>query len=62
MRSDHSTDAQDSELAKAMGRESTAAMCDGINTGFYISAYTAKQLPDMQGALEELRRGIERLE
>ncbi|CAK0799537.1 unnamed protein product [Prorocentrum cordatum] len=44
---------KDGELAKAMERESI---------GFYINAYTTKQLPDMQGALEELRRGIERLE
>ena len=35
---------------------------DGINTGFYINAYTTKQLPDLQGTLEELRKGIQRLE
>ena len=62
MRSDDATGAQDTELAKVIERESTAAMCDGINTGFYINAYTTKQLPDMQGVLEELRKGIERLE
>ena len=62
MRSDDATDAQDNELANSMERESTAAMCDGINTGFYINAYTTKQLPDLQGTLEELRKGIQRLE
>ena len=61
MRSDDATDAQDNELANSMERESTAAMCDGINTGFYINAYTTKQLPDLQGTLEELRKGIQRL-
>ena len=62
MRSDEPPDAQNDELAQVMIQESTAAMCDGINTGFYINAYTTKQLPDMQGTLEELRKGIERLE
>ena len=61
-RSDDATGAQDNELATVMERESTAAMCDGINTGFYINAYTTKQLPDLQGTLEELRKGIQRLE
>ena len=62
MRSDEPPDAQNDELAQVMIQESTAAMCDGINTGFYINAYATKQLLDMQGTREELRKGIERLE
>ena len=42
--------------------ESTASFSDGINTGFYINSYTTKHCPTMDGVLEELRRGIERLE
>ena len=34
---------------------------DGVNTGFYINAYTTKQCPTMGGVLEEMRRGLERL-
>ena len=36
--------------------------CDGINTGFYINSYTTKQCPTMEGVLEEMRRGLERLQ
>ena len=40
----------------------TASFSDGINTGFYINAYTTKHCPTMDGVLEEMRRGLERLE
>ncbi|CAK0876829.1 unnamed protein product [Prorocentrum cordatum] len=42
-------------------RAITAAFADAINTGFYVNSYTAKQCPTMDGALENLRKGIERL-
>ena len=35
---------------------------DGVDAGFYINAYTAKQCPVMDGALEEMRRGLDRLQ
>ena len=41
--------------------ESTASFSDAINTSFYINSYTTKHCPTMDGVLEELRRGIERL-
>ena len=34
---------------------------DGLNTGFYINAYTTKLCPTMDGVLEEMRKGLERL-
>ena len=45
-----------------MQREATASFGDGINKGFYINAYTTKHCPTMDGVLEEMRRGLERLE
>ena len=45
-----------------MLREAGAAFSDGINTGFYINSYTTKQCPTMEGVLEEMRRGLERLQ
>lgn len=41
---------------------SRASFSDGINTGFYVNSYTTKTFPTMDGVLEELRRGLERLE
>ena len=43
-------------------REASAQFGDGINTGFYINSYTTKHCPTMEGVLEELRTGIQRLE
>ena len=43
-------------------QEAIAAFSDGINTGFYINSYTTKHCPTMEGVLEELRKGIARLE
>ena len=41
--------------------EVIASFSDGLNTGFYINAYTTKHNPTMEGVLEEMRRGLERL-
>ena len=49
---------EDQELLK----EAIASFSDGINTGFYINAYTTKHCPTMDGVLTEMRRGLERLE
>ncbi|CAJ1427508.1 unnamed protein product [Effrenium voratum] len=38
------------------------AFADGVNSGFYVNSYTTKPNPGLGGVLEELRRGIERLE
>ena len=46
----------------ALELETQAAFSDGLNTGFYINAYTTKQCPTMEGVLEEMRRGLERLQ
>ena len=43
-------------------RASTAAFADSINTGFYVNSYTTKQCPTMEGVLENLRQGLERLQ
>ncbi|CAK0796442.1 unnamed protein product, partial [Prorocentrum cordatum] len=43
-------------------RAATAAFADAINTGFYVNSYTTKQCPTMEGVLENLRQGLERLE
>ena len=43
-------------------RASIAAFADSINTGFYVNSYTTKQCPTMEGVLENLRQGLERLE
>ena len=42
-------------------RASIAAFADSINTGFYVNSYTTKQCPTMEGVLENLRQGLERL-
>ena len=46
----------------ALELEAQAAFSDGLNTGFYINSYTTKQCPTMEGVLEEMRRGLERLQ
>ena len=43
-------------------RAAIAAFADSINTGFYVNSYTTKQCPTMEGVLENLRQGLERLE
>ena len=43
-------------------RASIAAFADSINTGFYVNIYTTKQCPTMEGVLENLRQGLQRLE
>ena len=43
-------------------RASIAAFADAINTGFYVNSYTTKQCPTMDGVLENLRQGLQRLE
>ena len=43
-------------------RKCIAAFGDAINTGFYVNSYTTKQCPTMEGVLENLRQGLERLE
>ena len=43
-------------------RAAVAAFSDGINTGFYVNSYTTKHCPTMEGVLENLRQGLERLE
>ena len=55
---DEETDRRATELEA----ETQASFCDGLNTGFYINAYTTKQCPSMEGVLEEMRRGLERLQ
>ena len=54
-------DMDHAELADALEQETVASFCDGINTGFYINAYTTKHCPTMDGVLEELRAGLDRL-
>jgi len=43
-------------------RASIAMFADSINTGFYVNSYTTKQCPTMEGVLENLRQGLQRLE
>jgi hypothetical protein len=50
------------DIVQQMKEEATASFSDGLNTGFYINAYTTKQCPTMDGVLEEMRRGLERLQ
>ena len=52
----------DDESTENILDEAVAAFSDGINTGFYINSYTTKHCPTMEGVLDELRKGIERLE
>ena len=54
---DEETDRRATELEA----ETQASFCDGLLTGFYTNAYTTKQCPSMEGVLEEMRRGLERL-
>ena len=49
-------------LCQRIEREVSASFGDGLNTGFYINAYTTKHCPTMDGVLEEMRKGLERLE
>ena len=46
---------------KSFEEEARAAFSDGVNTGFYINTYTTKQCPTMEGVLEEMRKGLERM-
>ena len=50
------------ELADGLEQEAVASFSDGLNTGFYNNAFTTKQCPTMDGVLEELRTGLERLD
>jgi hypothetical protein len=54
-------DAETVHIVEQLKEEATASFSDGINTGFYINAYTTKQCPTMDGVLEEMRKGLERL-
>jgi hypothetical protein len=47
---------------KSLLESSQAAYSDGINTGFYINSYTTKHCPTMDGVLDEMRTGLERLQ
>ena len=49
-------------LMQEVEKEATAAFSDGVNTGFYINSYTIKVNPSMDGMLDELRSGLERLQ
>ena len=49
-------------LAQAIRVSVNEAFCDGVNTGFYVNNYTTKPGPGLANMLEELQRGIERLE
>ena len=49
------------ERHKRLDGEVIASFSDGLNTGFYINAYTTKHCPTMDGVLEEMRRGLDRL-
>jgi hypothetical protein len=51
-----------SDADPELKQHASAAFRDGINTGFYINSYTTKHCPTMDGVLDELRSGIERLE
>jgi len=58
----HQPPASGATDVKPLMAELIAAFSDGLNTGFYINMYTTKQLPSMEGVLEEMRRGLERLQ
>ena len=53
---------ESSDLCARLSGEAIAAFSDGLNTGFYINAYTTKHCPSMEGVLEEMRRGLVRLQ
>ena len=55
------SDGPDPDLENLL-RLSVASFSDGVNTGYYINTYTTKQCPTMDGVLEELRLGLERLQ
>ena len=55
-------DVADRDFVRAILCGVSDAFCDGINSGFYINSYTTKPGPGLAGMLEELRKGIERLE
>ena len=55
-------DDADSALGKAIRVSVNEAFCDGINTGFYVNNYTTKPGPGLASVMEELQKGIERLE
>ena len=50
------------EMIEEMQKAAKASFSDGVNTGYYINAYTTKHCPTMDGVLEEMRRGIERMQ
>ena len=52
----------DTSLAQAIRVSVNEAFCDGINTGFYVNNYTTKPGPGLASMLEELQKGIARLE
>ena len=52
----------DDPLLSELSGYAHAAFADGINTGFYVNCYTTKQCPTMEGLLQELQKGIRRLE
>ena len=50
------------EIIEEIQKAAKASFNDGVNTGYYINAYTANHCPTMDGTLEEMRRGIERMQ
>jgi len=50
------------DLCKRIESEINASFGDGLNTGFYINSYTTKLCPTMDGVLEEMRKGLERMQ
>ncbi|CAJ1343981.1 unnamed protein product, partial [Effrenium voratum] len=50
------------DLPNAISRGINEAFCDGVNSGFYVNSYTTKAGPALAGMLEELSKGIQRLE
>jgi hypothetical protein len=59
---DQQGDAEIDAVVQQLQQEAIASFSDGINTGFYINAYTTKQCTTMDGVLEEMRRGLDRLQ
>jgi hypothetical protein len=53
---------KEDDFLREMDRDIIASFSDGINTGFYINAYTTKQCPTMEGVLEQMRKGLDRLQ
>ena len=50
------------DFFKELERATVASFADGVNTGFYINSYTTKQCPSLTGVLEEMRKGLERMQ